>query len=58
MAETPRPGPSAAAFIPEVKHTVAVSSGKGGVGKSTVASSRRDMPWVSSMSTSMDPMYR
>src|SRR5499433_823525 len=37
MAETPRPGPSAAAFIPEVKHTVAVSSGKGGVGKSTVA---------------------
>src|SRR5215468_6089871 len=37
MAETPRPGPSAAALIPEVKHTVAVSSGKGGVGKSTVA---------------------
>ncbi len=32
------PGPSAGAeFIPEVKHTVAVSSGKGGVGKSTVA---------------------
>ena len=29
-------GPSAD-FIPEVKHTVAVSSGKGGVGKSTVA---------------------
>jgi ATP-binding protein involved in chromosome partitioning len=27
----------AADFIPEVKHTVAVSSGKGGVGKSTVA---------------------
>jgi ATP-binding protein involved in chromosome partitioning len=26
-----------AEFIPEVKHTVAVSSGKGGVGKSTVA---------------------
>src|SRR5215467_8659132 len=37
MAETPRPGPPAAAFIPEVKRTVAVSSGKGGVGKSTVA---------------------
>jgi ATP-binding protein involved in chromosome partitioning len=32
------PGPSAGAdFIPEVKHTIAVSSGKGGVGKSTVA---------------------
>jgi ATP-binding protein involved in chromosome partitioning len=32
------PGPAAGAeFIPEVKHTVAVSSGKGGVGKSTVA---------------------
>ena len=30
------PGPSAE-FIPEVKHTIAVSSGKGGVGKSTVA---------------------
>jgi ATP-binding protein involved in chromosome partitioning len=29
--------PAAADFIPEVKHTVAVSSGKGGVGKSTVA---------------------
>jgi ATP-binding protein involved in chromosome partitioning len=26
-----------AAFIPEVKHTIAVSSGKGGVGKSTVS---------------------
>jgi ATP-binding protein involved in chromosome partitioning len=37
MAETPRPGPHAAALIPDVKHTVAVSSGKGGVGKSTVA---------------------
>jgi hypothetical protein len=37
MPETPRPGPPAANFIPEVKHTVAVSSGKGGVGKSTVA---------------------
>src|SRR5262245_17309260 len=37
MAATPRPGPPAANFIPEVKHTVAVSSGKGGVGKSTVA---------------------
>jgi ATP-binding protein involved in chromosome partitioning len=30
-------GPPAAEFIPEVKHTIAVSSGKGGVGKSTVA---------------------
>ncbi len=30
----PAPSPE---FIPEVKHTVAVSSGKGGVGKSTVA---------------------
>jgi ATP-binding protein involved in chromosome partitioning len=29
--------PSAAEFIPEVKHTIAVSSGKGGVGKSTVS---------------------
>jgi ATP-binding protein involved in chromosome partitioning len=35
----PAPGPAARSpeFIPEVKHTVAVSSGKGGVGKSTVA---------------------
>jgi ATP-binding protein involved in chromosome partitioning len=31
------PGAPPAEFIPEVKHTVAVSSGKGGVGKSTVA---------------------
>jgi ATP-binding protein involved in chromosome partitioning len=31
------PGPAAAEVIPEVKYTVAVSSGKGGVGKSTVA---------------------
>src|SRR5438093_10507696 len=45
MASKPqasRPGPGAAAapredLIPEVKQTVAVSSGKGGVGKSTVA---------------------
>ena len=29
--------PAAAELIPQVKHTVAVSSGKGGVGKSTVA---------------------
>ncbi|HEX7214668.1 MAG TPA: Mrp/NBP35 family ATP-binding protein [Methylomirabilota bacterium] len=29
--------PAPADFIPEVKHTIAVSSGKGGVGKSTVA---------------------
>src|SRR5215468_5693672 len=41
-AAAPKPaapaGPAAGAeFIPEVKHTVAVSSGKGGVGKSTVA---------------------
>jgi ATP-binding protein involved in chromosome partitioning len=34
----PAPGPQRSAeFIPEVKHTIAVSSGKGGVGKSTVA---------------------
>ena len=32
------PGPEKSAeFIPEVKHTIAVSSGKGGVGKSTVS---------------------
>jgi ATP-binding protein involved in chromosome partitioning len=31
------PEPAQADFIPEVKHTVAVSSGKGGVGKSTIA---------------------
>ncbi len=31
------PAPQGADFIPEVSHTVAVSSGKGGVGKSTVA---------------------
>jgi ATP-binding protein involved in chromosome partitioning len=37
MADMPKPGVPAAAFIPEVQHTVAVSSGKGGVGKSTVA---------------------
>src|SRR5512132_1296968 len=37
MAEMPKPGPQAAALIPDVKHTVAISSGKGGVGKSTVA---------------------
>ena len=34
----PPPGPAASAeLIPEVKHTIAVSSGKGGVGKSTIA---------------------
>jgi ATP-binding protein involved in chromosome partitioning len=33
-APAPRPGPH---LIPQVKHTVAVASGKGGVGKSTVA---------------------
>ena len=32
-----QPAPAAGSFIPEVEHTVAVSSGKGGVGKSTVA---------------------
>jgi ATP-binding protein involved in chromosome partitioning len=32
-----QPAGPAADFIPEVKHTIAVSSGKGGVGKSTVA---------------------
>jgi ATP-binding protein involved in chromosome partitioning len=32
-----QPSPAAAEFIPQVKHTIAVSSGKGGVGKSTVA---------------------
>jgi ATP-binding protein involved in chromosome partitioning len=37
MADMPKPGAPVAAFIPEVQHTVAVSSGKGGVGKSTVA---------------------
>jgi len=31
------PQPAPADFIPEVSHTIAVSSGKGGVGKSTVA---------------------
>src|SRR5262245_12830555 len=31
------PEPAPADFIPEVKHTIAVSSGKGGVGKSTIA---------------------
>jgi ATP-binding protein involved in chromosome partitioning len=31
------PRPTADPLIPEVKHTIAVSSGKGGVGKSTVA---------------------
>ena len=37
MAEMPKPGAPATEFIPEVQHTVAVSSGKGGVGKSTIA---------------------
>ncbi len=32
-----KPGAPGGEFIPEVKHTLAVSSGKGGVGKSTVA---------------------
>src|SRR6185295_5740887 len=33
----PAPAAPTAELIPEVKHTIAVSSGKGGVGKSTVA---------------------
>src|ERR1700716_738854 len=33
----PAPAAPRAEFIPEVRHTIAVSSGKGGVGKSTVA---------------------
>ena len=37
MPEMHKPGAPGGEFIPEVKHTVAVSSGKGGVGKSTVA---------------------
>ena len=37
-APAPPPGPGRSAeLIPEVRHTIAVSSGKGGVGKSTVA---------------------
>jgi ATP-binding protein involved in chromosome partitioning len=38
-AQAPGPAPAAPRpdFIPEVRHTLAVSSGKGGVGKSTVA---------------------
>ncbi|MGH7299849.1 MAG: Mrp/NBP35 family ATP-binding protein, partial [Candidatus Rokuibacteriota bacterium] len=32
-----QPAPAAADLIPEVKRTIAISSGKGGVGKSTVA---------------------
>ncbi len=36
-AAQPAAAAPAAEFIPEVKHTIAVSSGKGGVGKSTVA---------------------
>src|SRR5882672_9082007 len=37
MPEMHKPGAPGGEFIPEVQHTVAVSSGKGGVGKSTVA---------------------
>ena len=37
MPEMHKPGAPGGEFIPEVKHTVAVSAGKGGVGKSTVA---------------------
>src|SRR3989454_6774503 len=37
MPEMHKPGAPGGQFIPEVKHTVAVSSGKGGVGKSTIA---------------------
>ena len=36
-AKPAAPTAPSADFIPEVKHTIAVSSGKGGVGKSTVA---------------------
>lgn len=36
-AAPPGPASRSPEFIPDVKHTVAVSSGKGGVGKSTVA---------------------
>jgi ATP-binding protein involved in chromosome partitioning len=35
--QAPAAAPPRTDFIPEVRHTVAVSSGKGGVGKSTVA---------------------
>jgi len=37
MPDMHKPGAPGGEFIPEVKHTLAVSSGKGGVGKSTVA---------------------
>jgi ATP-binding protein involved in chromosome partitioning len=37
QAPAPAAAPPRADLIPEVRHTVAVSSGKGGVGKSTVA---------------------
>jgi ATP-binding protein involved in chromosome partitioning len=37
MPDVHKPGAPGGEFIPEVKHTLAVSSGKGGVGKSTVA---------------------
>jgi ATP-binding protein involved in chromosome partitioning len=36
-AAQPQAPPAGGEFIPEVRHTIAVSSGKGGVGKSTVA---------------------
>ncbi|PYO00504.1 MAG: chromosome partitioning protein [Candidatus Rokuibacteriota bacterium] len=36
-ASAPAPPARSPEFIPEVRHTIAVSSGKGGVGKSTVA---------------------
>src|SRR5690349_7531654 len=36
-AHAPAGGAKAPDLIPEVRHTIAVSSGKGGVGKSTVA---------------------
>jgi ATP-binding protein involved in chromosome partitioning len=36
-AQAPGPAAPTAPLIPEVEHTIAVSSGKGGVGKSTVA---------------------
>lgn len=37
-------GPIARRPVPNVQKVVAVASGKGGVGKSTVARKRRDMP--------------
>jgi ATP-binding protein involved in chromosome partitioning len=38
QSHEPQPTPAKENFIPGVKHVIAISSGKGGVGKSTVAS--------------------